>query len=85
MCLPLSLIFYIVHDLLVGEVNRRKYLAQARLPRRGYVTRPSGVGQSASEKSHWAETWANVTPSEQQHTLQPTAPVRMYIAVSDLY
>lgn len=59
----------------VEEVNRRKYLAQARLPRYGYVTRPSSVGQPASEESAWVQNWANVTPTEQQHTISPAVPV----------
>ena len=58
----------------VEDVNRRKYLAQARLPRYGYITRPSSVGQPASEESAWVQNWANVTPTD-QYTTSPTVPV----------
>lgn len=58
--------------LLVEEVNRRKYLAQARQPRYGYITRPSSVGRPTSEESAWVQNWANITPT---HTISPAVPV----------
>ncbi|CAI8014507.1 hypothetical protein GBAR_LOCUS9049, partial [Geodia barretti] len=44
----------------VEEVNRTKYLAQAHMPRPGYVTVQSRVGGGSLQRSSWEEAWAKV-------------------------
>ena len=55
------------------DVNRRKFLAQARMPRPGYVTVQSSVGQLASDQSSREQAWARVTPTGPQDS--PIGPV----------
>ena len=65
------------HSYTVEETNRRKFLAQAYMPRDNYFTRPFRVDQPASEQSSREQAWAKVNPTEWRHTAS-TEPVYMW-------